>query len=210
MSLDDVDESDINLQRILRANILKNAKMKIDEVENLILKIDGKEKIKDTIIFATEEQAEKVLSMLGSHGITRCKITEHESTTKKLGSSGLSEREEYINQFRKGNVQVLLGLKCLDEGIDIKNARIAILLASSTNPREYVQRIGRVIRPDKNKKFSEIYDLIVMPSDGKKIDISILEKEARRALQIANNAINCDEVVDLFRSKGVNIEDYDK
>lgn len=210
MSLDDVDESDINLQRILRANILKNAKMKIDEVENLILKIDGKEKIKDTIIFATEEQAEKVLSMLGSHGITRCKITEHESTTKKLGSSGLSEREEYINQFRKGNVQVLLGLKCLDEGIDIKNARIAILLASSTNPREYVQRIGRVIRPDKNKKFSEIYDLIVMPSDGKKIDISILEKEARRALQIANNAINCDEVVDLFRSKGVNIENYDK
>ena len=121
-----------------------------------------------------------------------------------MGIKGLSEREEYIDQFRKGNIQVLLGLKCLDEGIDIKNARVAILMASSTNPREYVQRIGRVIRPDKNKKESDIYDLLVMPSGEHKIDERIIEKEAVRALQIAQNAINFDEIKNLFYVKGVN------
>lgn len=208
-SLDNVVESDIKLQKILRANILKNATMKLPTVERLVCKINEKEKIQNTIIFATEAQAENVLLMLGSHGITRCKITEHESTTKKVGIKGLSEREEYIDQFRKGNVQVLLGLKCLDEGIDIKNARIAILMSSSTNAREYVQRIGRVIRPDKNKKYSEIYDLIVMPSNDHRIDETILEKEARRALLIAENAINYIDVKCLFDEKGVKVENYD-
>ena len=208
-NMEDVDEKDLNLLKILRSNILKNAEQKLSTVEQLILSIDKKTKIKDTIIFASEKQAEEVLGMLGSHGITRSKITEHESTSKKVGSKGLSEREEFIDQFRNGNVQVLIGLKCLDEGIDIRNARIAILMASSTNPREYVQRIGRVIRPAKNKLTSEIYDLIVMPSDGQKIDLSILEKEARRALYIAKNAMNYEDIVNIFKEQGVEVENYD-
>lgn len=208
-SLEDVEEKDINLQRILRADILKNASQKLPTIEDLIVNLNAKSKIKDTIIFATEKQAEDVLSMLSSYEITRSKITEHESTSKKFGINGLSEREEYIDQFRKGNVQVLLGLKCLDEGIDIANARIAILMASSTNPREYVQRIGRVIRPSKNKDVSEIYDLIVMPSCEGALSDKILLKEAKRALSIAKNAINFEEVELLFRSKGVVSEDYD-
>lgn len=209
-SLDDVDEKDINLQKILRADILKNAELKIVRVEEVITKINSNGNIKDTIIFATEKQVEDVLHMLSNHSITRCKITENESTSKKFGVNGLSEREEYIDQFRKGNIQVLLGLKCLDEGIDIANARIAILMASSTNPREYVQRIGRVIRPSKNKEISEIYDLIVMPSCEGALSDKILLKEAKRALSIARNAINYNDIETLFRSKGVVCEDYDQ
>ena len=118
-----------------------------------------------------------------------------------MGVNNLTEREEIIEQFRRETVQVLIGIKCLDEGIDIKNARIAILMASSTNPREYVQRVGRVIRPDKNKKFSIIYDLIVVPDeDG---PMTILQKEARRALMIASNAINAKEVENTFNEMGV-------
>lgn len=209
LSEDEVDEKDINLQKILRANILKNAAQKLSVVEELILKINTRDKIRDTIIFATEKQAEDVLTMLSKYGITRCKITEQESTSKKFGVNGLSEREEYIDQFRKGNVQVLLGLKCLDEGIDIANARIAILMASSTNPREYVQRIGRVIRPAKNKNVSVIYDLIVMPTVESALSDNILMKEAKRALLIAQNAVNFKDIESLFRSKGVTSEDYD-
>lgn len=190
----DVSEDDINLQKIFRANILKNAAMKIPTVEKIIDKINKKSKISNTIIFATEEQVEDVLRMLSSKGISRCKITEHES---------YKERDNYIRQFRKQNIQVLIGLKCLDEGIDVKNARIAIIMASSTNPREYVQRIGRVIRPDKNKEYSEIYDLIVNPGEERRIDLSILQKEAHRAMQIAKNAINYDEVKNIFEKEGV-------
>ena len=79
-------------------------------------------------------------------------------------------------------------------------------MASSTNPREFVQRVGRVIRPCKGKEFSHIYDIIVNPSGGSEADIKILQKEAKRAMQIADNAINRQEVVELFERNGVIVD----
>ena len=173
-SKDDVDEEKLNMLLIRRSNILKNAANKLGSVEGIISKLSEKQRIQDTIIFATDKQVSPLLQMLSNHSISRCKITEEESTTKKVGTRGNSERQEYIEQFRDGRIQVLVGIKCLDEGIDIKTARIAILMASSTNPREFVQRVGRVIRTGKNKGFSHIYDLIVCPSGGEKVTTGIL------------------------------------
>ena len=101
---------------------------------------------------------------------------------------------------------MLLGLKCLDEGSDIPNARIAIILASSTNPREYIQRVGRVIRQSPNKDISIIYDVIVSPNDGSESSRLILEKEGRRANVIAKNAMNYDIVKQLFELRGVDLD----
>ena len=101
---------------------------------------------------------------------------------------------------------MLVGIKCLDEGIDIPNARVAILMSSSTNPREYVQRVGRVIRQAPNKKESIIYDFIVKPNCSISSVSNILEKEARRALYIAKNAINFDNVKEKFSENGVEID----
>ena len=100
---------------------------------------------------------------------------------------------------------MLVGIKCLDEGIDIPNARIAILMSSSTNPREYVQRVGRVIRQAPNKEESIIYDFIVKPSTSASSVGSILAKEARRASYIAQNALNFDEVKAEFKRNGVDM-----
>ena len=199
------DETLLNKYNIDRANILKNAAGKLDMVEKIIDKLNQKERIKDTIIFSTDRQLESVLSMLGRKGIMRSKITEEESTSKIVGIRGNTEREENIDQFREGTTQVLVGLKCLDEGIDIKNARIAILMASSTNPREYVQRVGRVIRTAKGKQKSEIYDLIVTTSASDIANNKILAKEAKRTKLIACNADNYDEVKEIFAKNGVDL-----
>ena len=207
-SADEVDEERLNMLRIRRANILKNAKMKLSAVEDVVLQINKEQRIKDTIIFATDKQIDPLLRMLSDHEISRCKITEEESTSKKVGVRGNTERQEFIDQFRDGRIQVLVGIKCLDEGIDITTARIAILMASSTNPREFVQRVGRVIRPCKGKTYSIIYDLIVRPSGGGDADLRILQKEARRAMQIADNAINRQEVIDIFEGNGVSKDAY--
>ena len=204
-SAEDVDVEKMNMLLIRRANILKNAEKKLQKTEELVLELNKEARIKDTIIFTMDKQVEPVLNMLGRHEISRCKITEEESTTKKVGVNGNTEREELIDQFRKGRIQILVGIKCLDEGIDITTARIAILMASSTNPREFVQRVGRVIRPSKNKSFSHIYDLIVRPTGGGDADLRILQKEANRAMQIADNAINRQEVVEIFKKSGVQI-----
>ena len=76
---------------------------------------------------------------------------------------GLSERDYIISKFKSKDYQVLVAIKCLDEGIDIPSADTAIIMASSTNPREYVQRIGRIIRQAPNKYSARIYDMILEP-----------------------------------------------
>jgi superfamily II DNA or RNA helicase len=95
----------------------------------------------------------------------------------------------------------------LDEGVDVPAARIAILLASSTNPREYIQRIGRVIRRSQNKREAIIYDMIVAPSldrlppEMKKIESDIFQKEIKRCQYIAELAINNVEALKIIHKK---------
>ena len=203
---EDPDYDILNNLNILRADILKNADDKMNMVESIIDSINSKERIKDTIIFTTDKKINDVLTMLGKKGIMRSKITEEESASRIVGIRGNTEREELIDQFRDGTMQVLIGLKCLDEGIDIKNARIAILMASTTNPREFVQRVGRVIRVAKNKAYSEIYDLIVTTSAEDSSNNKILEKEAKRTKLIACNAENYNEVKEIFAKNGVDLD----
>lgn len=202
-SIEEVDEEQIKTLLNNRARIIKNAELKIEEFEVLSKNLKNRGELHDVIAFLTENQITIGMQVLHKLGCHCSKITEQESTTKKLGANDLSEREEYIDQFRKGNTKVLLGLRCLDEGIDIKNARIAILIASSTNPREYIQRVGRVIRDVPGKKVSEIYDFIVTPN-GKE-SLYLLEKEAKRADEISKNAVNYDDVIEIFKERGVDL-----
>ncbi len=64
---------------------------------------------------------------------------------------GISVKKYILNKFFEEKLQSISSNKCLDEGVDIPPARTAILMASSGNPREHIQRIGRIIRqyPDK-------------------------------------------------------------
>lgn len=191
------------LQRLYdrRARIGKNAVNKLPALRRLLVQLDPPS-IKDTILFASDKQIEPSFQIMSELHIKRAKITEFESATKIVNREGDTQRQEIIKQFSNHQIQVLVGIKCLDEGIDIRNARIAILMASSTNPREFVQRVGRVIRPCEGKKVSQIYDFIVCPSNN----IGLLEKEGRRANHIAQNALNYENVKRLFLERGVEID----
>jgi superfamily II DNA or RNA helicase len=201
---DDYDPK--NLERLYerRAEICKNAENKYDAFEELLENM-GPSKILDTILFVSDKQLNRCFDIMSSKGIKRAKITENESPNNVINEAGESERQALITQFKEHKLQILVGIKCLDEGIDIKTARIAILMSSSSNPREYIQRVGRVIRTGKNKAVSEIFDFIVMPAIGVRGGSNILEKEARRAKQIASNAENFEEVEHLFCDKGVDL-----
>ena len=76
----------------------------------------------------------------------------------------ISQREYLMEKFSEGVYQVLVAIKCIDEGVDVPNAQVAILMSSSTNPREYIQRIGRVVRRAPGKTEAKIYDFIVTHS----------------------------------------------
>ena len=74
-----------------------------------------------------------------------------------------SDREGYIKGFTKGDYDVIIAIKCLDEGINIPDIKRAFILYSTTNPREYIQRRGRILRKSDNKNHADIFDYIVIP-----------------------------------------------
>jgi superfamily II DNA or RNA helicase len=90
----------------------------------------------------------------------------------------------YFNE--KGGV--LLAIKCLDEGIDIPSATHALILASSQNPREYIQRRGRVLRshPESGKTRATIYDLVTLTDQ----DIPVQKSELARMITFGADADN--------------------
>ncbi len=76
----------------------------------------------------------------------------------------IEERQTLKAEFAEGkNLQALIAIKCLDEGVNIPSIKTAFILASTTNPKEYIQRRGRVLRLYEGKEFAEIYDFITLP-----------------------------------------------
>lgn len=93
------------------------------------------------------------------------------------------DHEATLNYFmNRGGV--LLAIKCLDEGIDIPMINKALILASSTNPREYVQRRGRVLRRTAGKYSARLIDVVVTGVDGK----AITPSEVVRAMEFARDS----------------------
>lgn len=92
------------------------------------------------------------------------------------------EREEIIQALRDRDLQAVVAIRCLDEGIDIPDARLGFLLASSTNPRQFIQRRGRLLRrsDETGKRRAIIYDFIVRPPDfGGQTDDAAFNLERR-------------------------------
>jgi superfamily II DNA or RNA helicase len=112
-------------------------------------------------------------------------------------------KDETLEIFsREGGI--MLAIKCLDEGVDIPQINKAIILASSSNPREYIQRRGRVLRKTENKYEAKIWDILVTKQDGKLISVS----EAIRALEFAKTSTSMVSGILLEQLiKGSNMEE---
>jgi superfamily II DNA or RNA helicase len=73
------------------------------------------------------------------------------------------DREETLYAFEKGELDVLTAMKCLDEGVDVPRTELAIFCSSTGNPRQFIQRRGRILRQHEDKMFAVIHDLVVVP-----------------------------------------------
>jgi len=108
--------------------------------------------------------------------------------------TSLDEREDLRRQFETGDLQGLVAIRCLDEGVDIPAIQTAVILASSSNPRQFIQRRGRILRPSPGKTRAELFDLIVVPPDlGEEfwaIEQKLLRQELKRFVEFADLAIN--------------------
>ena len=200
-------EKAILLERLLekRANIIKNAVSKYAELENILDDLQNKGNLKNLIIFVSPQQLQQVLSILARKGVIFHKLTEKEGTKPEKRFGGKSEREHIIAKFKTGDYQALVAIKCMDEGIDIPTADTGILMASNSNPREYVQRVGRIIRQSPGKQSASLYDICVdtvssLDEDEASLERKIRAKELVRLQEIANNAINSIDALKIINS----------
>lgn len=181
-----------------RADIIKNAANKMPAFEKILDQLKTNDELDNLIIFVSPQQRETVLQILQKKEIIAHQLTQEEGTKIEKRYGGISERQHIIRLFKQGFYKALVAIKCLDEGIDIPTASRGILLSSSTNPREYVQRIGRIIRQSPDKTFAYLYDICVdsvssLDGEYKELEAKIRLNEQRRLYEIAANAINAVE-----------------
>lgn len=181
----------LKLLLIQRARIVKKAAEKVPVAVNVIREncIPGQRWL---IYCDDQEQLAEVLAGLRAAG-----YPVHEYHTGMPG-----DRDATLEHFAIAG-GILIAIKCLDEGVDIPAVDHALILASSRNPREYIQRRGRVLRRAPGKYFADIHDVLVLPPDGDSDDesagVPILRGEMARAIQFAGSARNDGVVFTLRR-----------
>lgn len=168
--------------------LLGGASNKLVILRKELEKLRDNNQLKHTLVYCgsniDEEgsrQIEKVLTMLGHE--LRVK------TRKFTATESLEDRKKILDEFARGELDAIVAIKCLDEGVDVPATKQAFVISSTSNPREFIQRRGRVLRRSPGKDTAYIYDFIVTPPSGD-INLTLVEKEIRRALEYNSLAEN--------------------
>lgn len=129
-------------------------------------------------------------------------------------TSESTDRDAMLKGFADGSIDVLTSMKCLDEGVDVPRSELAIFCASTGNPRQFIQRRGRVLRTHKEKQFAIIHDLIVIPDDVfdeecYTLEKNLVESELCRVRDFASLSENLNdtynELVDILNHYNLSI-----
>lgn len=190
-----------------RKRIIHKAGNKKVAISNLLEDLKHKRKLDYTFVFVPEGY-EPDYSERDSYDIDQEDIhivDEYAQMFKNQGYSyhkyisGLDDAPGILKSFAEGDIQILLSMKCLDEGVDIPRAEHAIFCSSTGNPRQFVQRRGRVLRKSKGKDKAKIWDLIVTPpnlmNDSIGIERNMFISEVKR---IVNFAALADNQIDIL------------
>lgn len=152
---------------IRRARLLAGAQNKIPALNRVLKALPAKPekalfycgdgRTTDQVSQEERRQIEAVARLLGDqHGLRVRNFTYREKT---------EEREQILKDLGSGFLDGVVAIRCLDEGIDLPDLRMGFLLASSTNPRQFIQRRGRLLRKAEGKEFAIIHDFIIEPPD---------------------------------------------
>jgi len=210
-AVDVEDSSDDQLKLLLfkRSRLLGNAKNKLDKFRKLLV---GKEpspfhlfycgdgKVEDAKDDSVRRQVDQVSSILYENGWKVSHFTARETRKDRL---------EILDNFRIGTIEGLVAIRCLDEGIDIPDCRCAYILASSRNPKQFIQRRGRILRRSPGKEYAEINDFLIMLPSGcadSKLERDIFRNELSRIAEFANL---CTNYSDVFNKISSLLREYD-
>jgi DNA phosphorothioation system restriction enzyme len=181
-----------------RARLIATAENKLTALKSLI---QTKSTMKAALFYCgdgytnqNERQLEAVTRILGKE--LNYRVNTYTADTP------LEERERIKQQLITGELQGIVAIRCLDEGIDIPMIQNAVILASGSNPRQFIQRRGRILRPYPQKREANLFDMIVTPPilEGElwEIERHLIKKELRRFTEFAKLANNATEAQNIL------------
>ena len=150
---------EIKMLLLRRARGISSAQAKLPAMLSLLKRIvlqdktEGRE-TSGILVYCAAGTHQEVLRAVGDLGL-RCHEFVHYVS--------LSGRERLLRQFANGDIQALIAVKCLDEGVDVPATKTAFVMASSTNPREFVQRRGRILRLSPGKREAVMCRYMALP-----------------------------------------------
>lgn len=159
------------VERLLlrRKTIIHQARRKIPAYKEILRELDKKDKLKYVFTYvpvgSSKEEAEKNDDIANKFVYQYLKAAQEVRPDLKASTytSETEDRRSKIKGFSEGKIDMLLAMKMLDEGVDIPRTEVGIFASSTGNPREYIQRRGRLLRNHVDKKFAYVYDMIVAP-----------------------------------------------
>ncbi|TBN05336.1 DEAD/DEAH box helicase [Hyunsoonleella flava] len=215
-------KSSPEIERLLlqRKRIIHKAANKLDAFKKILSKeYDERGNLKYTLVyvpegvesnfenvdFSTETEDENRLINEYTKAVSQ---TDDSIMVKQFTSNSIN-RENILKDFESGNVHVLTSMKCLDEGVDVPRSELAVFCASTGNPRQFIQRRGRVLRLHDDKTHATIHDLVVVPEVGSEentfeMEKGLVRKELERVVDFANLAMNKSDTYETLK----NILDY--
>jgi DNA phosphorothioation system restriction enzyme len=185
---------------IRRARLIGAAADKLTQLDALLTRIPekprralfycGDGRVTDHVASDDKRQIEAVAQLLGNQHNLRVRTFTYREKT--------DEREDILRDLRSGFLDGVVAIRCLDEGIDLPALETGFLLASSSNPRQFVQRRGRLLRKAPGKDKATIYDFVVVPPpmDGDVNDAAfnlerkLFKSELKRISEFCQTALN--------------------
>ena len=197
---------------MMRAKIVRDAANKIDMFKEILSRISSE--IKHMLIFCSEKQfddVEEILDKPDAYEIAKDSVLYKRITHDNPKNP--KDRIKILNDFANEDWNVIVSNRVLDEGMDVPQAKRCIILASTGNPTQFIQRRGRVLRlygetyRDGSKKdHADIYDILVKPQlngfedpNSIKLEIGMIRSQLSRIKQMSELALNKTDCTDKIK-----------
>lgn len=178
-----------------RSRITKNAAEKLDTFVKMIPEFKQKGIFNHCLVYCSDGKDSENHTLKSIQRVIRELNKSNISNNRFTSEENIMTRATILDDFSKGTVSTLVAIKCLDEGVDVPATRNAVIMASTGNPREYIQRRGRILRRSEGKESAELYDFIIIPRDktATKDEKQIFQSEYRRFREFSDLSLNKDE-----------------
>jgi superfamily II DNA or RNA helicase len=196
----------VDMLLLARKRIIHKAVNKIDAFKEILRsEFKGKGNLKYTLVYVPEglepdysqtdidTESEEDISLINEY--TKAVSATDDSLMVKQYTASSKNRAEILKDYEQGKVHVLTSMKCLDEGVDVPRSELAIFCSSTGNPRQFIQRRGRVLRLHKEKVHAVIHDLVVVPeisveASNYNMERNLVKKELERVVDFSNLSMN--------------------